>query len=233
MNIRTLLVAIAMAFLCVTQAAHAEEDVSVSDLPLEELKSQGKSKLLAVFYSGDGGWASLDKGVSGQLAAAGVKVVGMNSLRYFWTQRNPDEAAADLSRVLRYYLSEMDPSARVILVGYSTGADVMPFMVNRLPDLLRARIASVALIAPGKDAQFVIRVRDWLPGKGSSGTPLMPELEHLGVPLLCLYGEGDKYAICPELPASLATSALIGDGHHLGGDYDAVAQRILSFTQDH
>ncbi|MBX5463837.1 MAG: virulence factor family protein, partial [Steroidobacteraceae bacterium] len=45
-----------------------------------------------------------------------------------------------------------------------------------------------------------------------------------------LYGEGDKDALCPELPAEHATTARIGKGHHLGRDYDAIANRILAFA---
>lgn len=233
MNIRKLLLAATIVFLWSGQAAQAEEDTSptsIEGLPLVEVPANGQPTQLAIFYSGDGGWAQLDKGVSARLAASGTRVIGMSSLRYLWRERTPDEAAADLARVLRFYLAEMKPATSVILVGYSTGADIMPFLVNRLPDLLRARVASVTLIAPGHDAEFVIHVADWLPGRATSGKPVLPEIERLGVPVLCLYGEGDTSTLCPELPADRGTTVLIGKGHHLGGMYDAIAQRILSFT---
>jgi type IV secretory pathway VirJ component len=214
--------------------AHAQEDTSptsIEGLPLEDVRPQGEAKQLAVFYSGDGGWAQLDRGVSARLAAAGVRVIGVSSLRYFWRERQPEEAAGDIARVLRYYLSEVAPDTPVLLIGYSTGADVMPFLVNRLPDLLRARLATVSLIAPGRNAQFVIHVGDWLPGRESRGTPLMPQIERLQVPVLCLYGEGDKSALCPDIPPDRATTVRIGEGHHFSGDYEAIARRILSFAQ--
>jgi type IV secretory pathway VirJ component len=57
----------------------------------------------------------------------------------------------------------------------------------------------------------------------------MPEVERLRLPVLCLWGEGDRSALCPELPPAHATMARIGSGHHLGGEYEQIAARILSF----
>ena len=61
------------------------------------------SDLFAVFLSGDGGWAGIDKNVAAALAARGISVAGVDSLRYFWTARTPQGLAADLDRILRYY----------------------------------------------------------------------------------------------------------------------------------
>ena len=41
---------------------------------------------------------------------------------------------------------------RVLLVGYSFGADVLPFVVNRLPPDLRDRVASVSLLGIDSNA---------------------------------------------------------------------------------
>jgi type IV secretory pathway VirJ component len=202
---------------------------SIADLPLVELRADGDSHQIAVFYSGDGGWATLDKSVSARLAASGVRVIGVNTLRYFWKERQPEEAAQDLARVLRTYLLDKPAARDVLLIGYSTGADVLPFIVNRLPNDLRARVASVTLIAPSREAQFRIHVADWITHQRRSGVPVMPEVERLGVPLLCLYGQGDLDVLCPEL-SERATIAVIGKGHHLGRDYTQIAGRILSFT---
>ena len=211
----------------------ASASAATSDLPLVDVPSKGDSNRLAVFYSGDGGWAELDKGVSGQLAAAGVTVVGVNSLRYFWHQRSPEESAQDLTRILQLNLRDRPATEPVLLIGYSTGADVLPFIVNRLPDSLRSRIESVTLIAPSHEASFEIHIADWIPGTSSGGMPLLPEIERLATPVLCIWGEGDRSTLCPELPASRGTSVRIGDGHHLGGEYEQIASSVLSFVANH
>ena len=88
--------------------------------------------------SGDGGWAGLDQDVAAALSAKGIPVVGLDSLRYYWTARTPDGLAADTDRIVRYYLAHFG-KRRVLLIGYSQGADVLPFAVNRLPAATRAR----------------------------------------------------------------------------------------------
>ena len=89
--------------------------------------------LLAVVLSGDGGWAEIDKSISAGLSTAGVPVVGWSSLDYYWTPRSPERAAGDLARIIEHYTTAWQ-KARVLIVGYSFGADVAPFLVNRLPD---------------------------------------------------------------------------------------------------
>src|SRR5881628_1208854 len=105
----------------------------VDNLPLIKVpaKAPGRDEL-AVLLTGDGGWAQTDKGLSEALTKGGIPVVGWNSLRYFLKRRDPDRSAKDLERILRHYLP-LWHKERVILIGYSFGADVMPFLASRLP----------------------------------------------------------------------------------------------------
>ena len=101
-----------------------------------------------------------------------MPTVGLNSLKYFWTERTPEETARDVARVMRHYLAAWNKQ-RVLLVGYSFGADVLPFVVNRLPPELRARVASVSLLGIDSNASFEVRVADWV-GGGDGGPPTGP-----------------------------------------------------------
>ena len=49
---------------------------------------------MAVIYSGDGGWRDIDKDIAGALQEKGIPVVGVDSLRYFWSEKTPDQVAA-------------------------------------------------------------------------------------------------------------------------------------------
>ena len=114
-----------------------------SYLPLVEVPAkQPAGDLLAVIVSGDGGWAGIDHDVANDLASKGVPVVGLNSLQYFWNARTPDGAAADLQRIARHYLPAWGRQ-QLLLVGYSLGADVLPFMASRLPPDLLGRVPSL------------------------------------------------------------------------------------------
>ncbi|MBV8144730.1 MAG: virulence factor family protein [Gammaproteobacteria bacterium] len=204
----------------------------IADLPLEEVHASTPRPELALLLTGDGGWAGLDQELAARLAANGVPTVALNSLKYFWTARTPEETSRDVARVLRHYLAAWD-AQRVLLIGYSFGADVLPFVVNRLPPELRARIASVSLLGIDAHAAFEIHVTEWVADEGG-GPPTVPEIEAIGnLPVLCLYGEGEADSICPQLPAGTVSREQIGSGHHFGGEYALLADRILGFSRGH
>src|SRR5881397_760015 len=117
--------------------------------------TSGTSDTLVVFVSGDGGWAAIDKAVSRVFAANGMPVVGLDALKYFWTKRTPGEASRDLEQIIDSSLARYGKS-RVVLAGYSRGADVLPAMISRLPASTRARIRLVALLgaSPRVELEF-------------------------------------------------------------------------------
>jgi type IV secretory pathway VirJ component len=199
----------------------------VADLPITEVPSKPTGgEWLAVMLSGDGGWAGLDKAVAADLAAHGVAVVGVSSLEYFWRARTPEQAGADLARILETYLAAWHRQ-RAVVIGYSFGAEVAPFMVNRLPAAVRDKVHALALIGPGQTATFQFHVSEWL-GRDRGGLMLRPEIDALaGTPLLCLHGVDETDSLCPALPPALATNVQLAGGHHYGGDYTAISSAIL------
>jgi type IV secretory pathway VirJ component len=215
-----------------TPSAGAKSAPAVADLPLVEVPAKVQSgRMMAVILSGDGGWAGIDRDVAGALAAKGIPVVGWNSLQYFWTARQPDAAAKDLERIVRHYQAVWDKTD-VLLIGYSFGADVLPFFADRLPADLLQKVRLVALLGPGKTADFEFHVTDWL-GGGSKGQPLLPEVRKLGGHpfVLCLYGSKETDSLCPQISAPLGKAQVLPGAHHFGGDYDALAALILQQAQ--
>jgi type IV secretory pathway VirJ component len=201
----------------------------LKDLPLVEVLPKDPSgNLLAVILSGDGGWAGIDRELGNTLVHQGVSVVGFNSLQYFWTRRTPDGSAKDLERILRHYLDGWKKE-KAILVGYSLGADVLPFMVNRLPHEILARVQGVALLGPGDVVDFEFHLTDWLGiSSARKGYSVLPEVKKLkGIKILCFYGEEEKESLCNVLGADIGKSIILRGGHHFGGDYEAIAETIL------
>ena len=201
----------------------------VKDLPLVEVKAQGPAKdLLAVIVTGSGGFVGLDRKMGNQLSVRGVPVVGLSSLGYFWQVRNPQGSADDLARVLKHYMAAWHKS-RAILVGYSQGADVLPFMVSRLPADMRSRISVVALIGPDAAAQFDMPPDGWV-----SKRPRLPELpvaaeipRMKGVKVLCVSGAQENQNICKTLPPGAATLVEVPGGHGFEGDAPKLAERFV------
>ncbi len=201
---------------------------SVDGLPLIAVDATQPGDTLAILLTGDGGWAGLDKALSAALAARGIPVIGWDSLRYYWTPRTPDAAARDLTRMLTHYQSA-SKQKKFILIGYSFGADVLPFLVKRLPAELKQSIEKVILLAPGTHAHFEFKLIDWL-GGANDGLDIRSEVTQLtGTPLLCLYGREDRDSVCPKLGAGMGKSIALPGGHHFDGDYAGLARLIMAF----
>jgi hypothetical protein len=208
-----------------------------ADLPLVEVPARAEpgAKLrdvFAVLLTGDGGWAGIDQDVASALAGRGVPVVALNSLKYFWKGRDPDGAARDLQRVIRTYGGRWQ-RRNALLIGYSFGADVLPFLYNRLDADTRRDVRGAALLGLASNATFEFHVTEWIPGRGQQGLPTVPEIDRMGdARVLCLRGSNERDSPCPELHGTNVRVATLGGGHHFNGDYGSVVEQIVAFAEE-
>jgi len=204
---------------------------SLSGLPLEVVQpAPGTSAAqLAIILTGDGGWAALDKEIADSLARHGIPVVALDSRAYLHTKRTPEQVAGDVARIIRYYGRSFARS-EVVLIGYSRGADMLPFVVNRLPPDLRSEVRLTALLGLAPNANFKFHLIDLVTNHHrADDLPTVPEVLKLHDPrTLCFYGVTEKEAACKSLPDSVATVVVMPDGHHFGGRYGVIADRILT-----
>jgi type IV secretory pathway VirJ component len=205
---------------------------SLADLPIVEVEATpgstvaGRSDSFALLLSGDGGWAGIDKEVAGLLADRGVPTAGLDSLRYFWTPRTPAGLAQDIDRIVRYYAFHWKKK-NALLVGYSQGADVLPFAINRLPAATRSLVHLTTLIGVSESAAFEFHVANWI-GADSGGLPVKPEIDKLSsADTLCVYGDDDQETICPQVSPQHARIIKLPGGHHFGGNYVPLAQLVI------
>lgn len=197
----------------------------LAGLPVVEVPATGPGDSFAILLSGDGGWAGLDKNVAAALAKANVPVAGLDSLRYFWSKRTPEGLATDLDRMIRYYAAHWRRK-KVLLIGYSQGADVLPFAIPRLPVATRNTIALNALLGLGEAAQFEFHFSSWL-GTGEDGLPIAPELAKLDAVTLCIYGKDESDSLCRNAHHGRMRPVELPGGHHFDGDYRRLARIIL------
>lgn len=201
-------------------AAPGAEDGRARSLPLRPLPAPADSagRAFAVVLTGDGPTGGLGKAVGRDLSERGIPSVVWHTLRYYWSPRSPEASARDLDAVIRHYSREWGRE-RVVLVGYSMGADVLPFMVNRLPADTRARIGGVALLALAHDAVFEFRVEQWWGTSRAPPRATRPEVERLGdLAVVCVWGRGDDKAACPQFGTAPVRIVELGGGHHFEGD---------------
>jgi type IV secretory pathway VirJ component len=205
------------------------EGGELGDLPLVEIEARGPgSDRMAILWSGDGGWVDLDKEISDGLAARDIPVVGVNSLKYFWTRQTPQKMAHDLERIIRHYAARWN-AEKVVLIGYSMGADVVPFAANRLDNDLKSRVELIALLSPFQETEFEFHLSDWLGLSPKNALPTKPEVMELGFTrLLCIYGREEKGSLCPDLHDGAVKIVALPGAHHFGGDYEAIVRHIMA-----
>ena len=121
----------------------------------------------------------------------------------------------------------------MILIGYSFGADVLPFIANKLSEQNKASITLIALLGMGKTASFEFRLSSWMNADTSTTRlPVLPELKNMQwANSICIYGTDDKETGCiltSEL--GVKTISMAGD-HHFNENYNLLVQHIIENIQ--
>ena len=209
--------------------ANISPAVDISGLPLAELPVDHPSKLMAVLLSGDGGWRDLDKTIAEDLQHQGVPVVGLDTLRYFWSKKTPAQTADVVGALIQTFMTKWKAD-KVALIGYSFGADLIPFAYNRLPPSLRDHVVLIALLGLSNSADFEISVRGWLgEPPGPDALPVMPQAIKIPPRLIqCFYGQDETDTACPALAKRGVETFRRNGAHHYDGNYGALADAILS-----
>jgi type IV secretory pathway VirJ component len=199
-------------------------------IPVVEVPAGQARNTVTLFLSGDGGWRDLDRDVAGEMAKIGYPVVGIDTLRYYWQHKSPEQSALDLTELMQHYRQKWG-TKRFILTGYSFGADVLPAIYNRLEPSEQQRVDAIILLAFARTGSFEIEVEGWLgnAGKEAATGPEMAKLPPEKV--VCIYGEEEvDESGCTDKTAVGEAIKLPG-GHHFDENYPKLAQRLVDVIE--
>jgi type IV secretory pathway VirJ component len=201
---------------------------------IEVQGNPSQEETMAILYTGDGGWRITDRGLAQVLAGQGIPVVAINSLHYFWTRRTIEGTTEDFVRLSEHYL-ELWKKKKIVLIGYSYGANILPFVLNRLPTMLLHRVEVVALLSPTGTVDFEFHLSQWFSNRvPKNAKPVLPELEKIrGIEILSFCGDQDSESICRDLPSSLAQATYFKGGHVFDKHYREIAEEILKAVKSH
>ena len=179
-------------------------------------KIQDKEAPIALLISGDGGWYGFEQSIADHLANNGIPTVGLDSKKYFWNRRTPEETASDIAKALNFYSKEWGRN-KFVLIGYSLGAELVPFIVNRLPAEMKSKVKSAVLLSPATTTDFEIHLSNML-GMGNRNNTYntIDEIKNMQkTPTLIIFGEGEKTQV-PELLSgtSVSIKKIPGDHHY-------------------
>ena len=193
-------------------------------LPLLEFKSTGNSDYYVIFLTGNGGYRKLAHSLTNYLISKNVSVLALNTKKYFWREKKPAQIACDLESLIDRYNVKWGMN-KVVLVGYSMGAEVIPFVVNSMEDKHREELSDLILIGPWQKATFRINLLDYFM-EVNKGADIYTELQQMKTKTGYIICDDNKISICHKDLEGVIDHDILTGGHHFGGDYVTLSKLI-------
>ena len=177
--------------------------VSVPDAPV------------ALLISGDGGWYWFEQSLADHLSALGIPTVGIDSRKYLWNRKTPEQVAADIANAMKYY-GACWGKKKFMLAGYSYGAEVVPFIINRAGTAFRENIVSAVLLSPDITTDFEIHLSNMIGAGNRNNTfNVADEIQKIkNIKVLAIFGEDEKSVLPSRLAGSGTSVRFIPGDHH-------------------
>jgi type IV secretory pathway VirJ component len=202
----------------------AQELLPTKKMPLIESGSKGDSDFYIIFLTGNGGWRDLAQSVTRYINSKNIPVLAINIKKYLWTEKGPAQIACDLERLIDLY-NEKWNKTKVVFLGYSMGAEVIPFAVNCMDDNYINLLSDIILIGPWQKATFKINLLDYFM-EVNKGADIYTELLKLKTEAVYIICDDNEISICQKGLDGLIDHNSMGGGHHFGGDYAALSKLI-------
>jgi type IV secretory pathway VirJ component len=206
-----------------------QAQTAVTELPVTAMAPAGSGQYpLVLFITGDAGLKKFNVSMIDAFTKKGYAVVALNTLKYFWKKKTPQQAGADVAALLKHYAGQWGHK-NFLLVGYSMGADVLPFIYNNLPADVQAQSQQLVFMSPSRFTDLEVHVSEMLGKTSNNGLSVPGAMNHItGKPLLLLFGEGEKDFDLQELHIQNYKHMVLPGGHHYDNNAGNVVQTILS-----
>lgn len=204
--------------------SHVEQKSSSFPLIIKSPKVASEQSIV-FFISGDGGWNSFDQAFADEYAKLGYHVIGLNALKYFWQKKSPQEAANNIAQILNEYLL-LFKKDKIILCGYSFGADVLPFIYTRLPLQIKGQVVKLKMLSPASFTDFEIHISDLLGSKNSlRSMQVASELHKISIPTICFYGSEEEIKPLANYKAPNFSINIVSGDHHYEQNFINIVKR--------
>ncbi len=188
------------------------------------------TNLPLVFYlSGDGGFNTFSTSFAIELHHHGYDVFALDSKKYFWKKKTPLQASQDVEKYLKNLISDRE-NKKIILVGYSYGADVTSFIYNRFDADFKNHIQSITLIGPSQVNDFEIHLEEYISGGQEYGYSVPAEINRVkGLPLTIVLSDFEmKYFPIDQITTPSKIVHLPGN-HKFNGKTKILADNVLQY----
>jgi type IV secretory pathway VirJ component len=185
---------------------------------------------MVFFISGDGGWYSFEQNLSGHLAEAGVPTVGLDAKKYFWNRRTPQESAQDIANILNHF-SEIWKKNKILLMGYSQGAEILPFIYEQFSQKIRNKVEQMILLSPNAYTDFEIHISNMIGiGNFENTYNVVQALKSISnlTRILIITGDEENSSLHDNLSDTGINFATVRGDHHYNND----SHEIFDFLKE-
>ncbi|HSN08287.1 MAG TPA: AcvB/VirJ family lysyl-phosphatidylglycerol hydrolase [Hanamia sp.] len=198
------------------------------DLPLKEWSANTHEKPLIFYISGDGGMNKFSTSLCEELNSKGFDVIALNARSYFWDKKTPELTASDVNNLLTKKLSGRK-NQQIVMIGYSFGADVLPFILNRLPKNTDDKVLVSYLLASSGSTDFEIHWADIFGSNTKRSMDVVSEINKLtDEKVVIISASDDKTLAVNKITLKRFTHEMLPGGHHFDGDTDEIVNAILT-----
>ncbi|WP_160713337.1 AcvB/VirJ family lysyl-phosphatidylglycerol hydrolase [Chitinophaga solisilvae] len=222
-----------LLFMVMTLGMRAQSPVS--SLPVQVKPPPAGSTLPLILYiTGDGGMKKFSVNMIAAFSQQHYPVVALNALKYFWNKKSPQQAAADVTALIQHYQAAWNSNNGIILIAYSMGADVLPFIFNHLPDAIAGKVQQLVFLSPSKVTDMEVHLSDMLGKSGKKGMNVPAEINKITTkPVLLIFGESEKDLLLKDITLPHYRKLVLPGGHTYDEDANGVAGKIVEAMRNH
>jgi type IV secretory pathway VirJ component len=194
---------------------------------IKEWNAPTHKKPILFYISGDGGFNKFSTSLCEALNKDDFDVIALNSKIYFDDKKTPEQTTLDITNFLSKKLAGRQ-NQQVIFIGYSFGADVLPFVLNRLPKNFQYDVKTSFILASSGSTDFEIHWSDLFGGNSKRSMDVVTEINKLqNKKIVIIDGTGDHH-LDRNLITIKYTYFILPGGHHFDGDIDEVANQLVT-----
>lgn len=192
--------------------------------------NKNSHKPIIFYLSGDGGFNTFSKTFAEELHKKGYDVFALNTKKYFWKKKTPFQTSKDTEKYLQSIIKSRK-NKKIILIGYSYGADVSPFVYNRFNKNFQKNIQNLILIDPSQVNDFEIHLQEYITGKMEYGFSVLNEINDLqNAPFTLVVSDFDKkYFPKNKIKLKKYRYLHLQGNHHFDGNTKMLADSLVKY----
>ncbi|MGN7787020.1 AcvB/VirJ family lysyl-phosphatidylglycerol hydrolase [Niabella sp. 22666] len=200
-----------------------------STLPIKDWKGKQDS-CMVLYISGDGGFNSFSDSFCSGINRTGINVLAIDAKSYFWKRKTPEQTTTDIEKYISAILKRKDQ--QFVMIGYSFGADVTPFIVNRFSPEIKKKLNSVILLSPSPSTDFEVHLNYFLGADKKLNMDVVKEINMMTLKKkIVLCGEDEDEFPPNGVKLKNCMVQKLPGGHHYDENMDLLIKRVIQFLK--